>query len=63
MLGEANKVIKVINLKTKEELEEFGIEDKTDTILVVTRVLTKKILMLHLETKCQNLEEQIKKFH
>jgi len=49
MHGEANKIIKVLNAKTKEELEEFGIEDKNDTTIEVRRVLTKKKLMLQLE--------------
>jgi len=61
--GEENKIIKVLNSKTKEELEEFGIEDRTNIVLEVRRVLTKKNLLLQLESKCQNLEARIIKFH
>ena len=39
------------------------IEDRTDIVLEVRKVLTKRNLMLQLENKCQNLEAQIKKFH
>lgn len=46
MHGEKNKIIKVLNSKTNEELEEFGIDDITNTVLEVRRVLTKKNLML-----------------
>ena len=49
MHGETNKIIKVLNAKTKEELEEFGIEDKNDTTIEVRIFLTKKKLMLQLE--------------
>jgi hypothetical protein len=41
-----NKIIKFLNSKTREELEELKVEDRTKTILKVKRVLTKKGLML-----------------
>jgi hypothetical protein len=46
-----NDIIKFLNSKTKEELEELRIEDRTKTILEVKRVLTKRGLMLQLEEK------------
>lgn len=55
-LGHATKIIKVLNSKTKDELEELGIEDRTETVLEVRKVLTKINVMLQLENKCQNLE-------
>jgi hypothetical protein len=42
MLTQANETIKFLNSKTKEELEELKIEDRTKTILEVKRVLTKR---------------------
>jgi hypothetical protein len=46
---QANEIIKFLNSKTREELEELKIEDKIETILEVKRVLTKRGLMLQLE--------------
>lgn len=39
--GEATRIIKVLNSKTKDELE-----DRTDVVLEVRKVLTKRNLML-----------------
>lgn len=38
------------------ELEDLGVEDMTETILQVKKVLTKKSLNVQLEEKCQNME-------
>ena len=46
MLTEATEIIKFLNSKTREELEDFKIEDRTKTILEVKKVLTKRGLML-----------------
>ena len=46
MLTQVNEIIKFLNSKTKEEMEELKIEDRTETILEVKRVLTKRGLML-----------------
>jgi hypothetical protein len=43
---EANEIIKFLNSKTREELEDLRIEDRTETILEVKRVLTKRGLIL-----------------
>jgi hypothetical protein len=42
----ANEIIKFLNSKTKEEIEDLKVEDRTKTILKVKRVLTKRGLML-----------------
>jgi ElaB/YqjD/DUF883 family membrane-anchored ribosome-binding protein len=42
MPSTSNEIIKFLNSKTKEELEELKFEDRTETILEVKRVLTKK---------------------
>ena len=44
--GEANALIRILNSYTKEELEEYEITDRTETILEVRRILTKMNLML-----------------
>jgi hypothetical protein len=56
MPTEANEIIKFLNSKTKEELEDLKVEDRMETILEVKRVLTKRGLMLQLEEKAQNIE-------
>lgn len=54
--NEANEIIKFLDSKNKQELEEIGISDKTETILEVKKVITKRNLMIQLEDKCQNME-------
>ena len=59
MPTQANEIIKFLNSKTREELEEMEelkIEDRTKTILEVKRVLTKRGLMLQLEEKVQTMD-------
>jgi hypothetical protein len=43
---EASELIRFLNSKNKQELEELEIEDRTKTILEIKKVLTKKGLML-----------------
>ena len=57
-----NKIIKFLNSKTKEELEELKVEDRTETILEVKRVLTKRGLMLQLEEKDQIMDIRVQIF-
>ena len=44
------------------QLEELRIEDRTETILEVKRVLTKRGLMLQLEEKVQTMDARVKIF-
>jgi hypothetical protein len=53
---EATELIRFLNSKNKQELEEMEIEDRTKTILEVKKVLTKKGLMLQLEEKAQVMD-------
>jgi len=46
MPTQANEIIKFLNSKTMEEMEALKIEDRTETILEVKTVLTKRGLML-----------------
>jgi hypothetical protein len=59
---EATEIIKFLNSKTKEELEALEIEDRTETILEVKKVLTKKGLMLQLEEKSQTMDIGVQRF-
>ena len=52
----AIELIIFLNSKNKQELEEMEIEDKTETILEIKKVLTKKGLMLQLEAKYQVMD-------
>jgi hypothetical protein len=58
----ANEVIKFLNSKTKEEMEEWKVEDRIETILKVKRVLTKRGLMLKLEEKAKNMDIGVQRF-
>jgi hypothetical protein len=59
---EENKIIRFINSKTREDLEDLKIEDRTKTILEVKRIITKRGLMLQLEEKFQNMNVEFHKF-
>jgi ABC-type branched-subunit amino acid transport system ATPase component len=59
---EATEIIRFLNSKTKEELEALEIEDRTETILEVNKVLTKKGLMLQLEEKSQTMDIGVQRF-
>lgn len=48
---EASTLIKILNLKTKDELVEFEIAVRIETILEVSRVLTKRNLLVQMENK------------
>jgi hypothetical protein len=64
MPAQANEIIRFLNSKTREELEELKIEDRTKTILEVKRVLTKGGLMLQLEEKIQVMDQGVQRcFH
>jgi hypothetical protein len=56
MPTEAVEIIKLLNSKTREEIEDLKIEDRTETILEVKRVLTKRGMMLQLEEKVHTMD-------
>jgi hypothetical protein len=62
MPTEANEIIGFLNFKTKDELEALEIEDKTETILEVKKVLTKRGLILQLEEKTQSMDVGLQRF-
>jgi hypothetical protein len=58
----ANEIIKFLNSKTIEEMEELKVEDRKETILKVKIVLTTRGLMLQLEEKAQNMDIRVQIF-
>ena len=62
MPTEAAEIIKFLNSKTREEIEDLKIEDRTRTILEIKRVLTKRGLMLQLEEKVQTMDTGVQRF-
>jgi hypothetical protein len=58
----ANEIIIFLNSKTREELEALEIEDRTETILEVKKVLTKRGLMLQLEERSQAMDIGVQRF-
>jgi len=56
MPSEAPNIIKFINSKTKYELEELGISDRTSTILEVKKFFIKRNLIDQLEERCETLK-------
>ena len=62
MPTKATEIIKFLNSKTREELKDLRIEDRTETILEVKRVLTKRELMLKLEEKVQTMDTEVQRF-
>jgi hypothetical protein len=59
---EATEIIKFLDSKTREELENLKIEDRIETILEFKRVLTKRGLMLQLEEKVQTMDIGVQRF-
>jgi len=62
MLTEATNIIILLNSKSKYELEELGISDRTTTILEVKQVLTKRNLINELKVRCETLELGVNRF-
>jgi hypothetical protein len=56
MPSATNEIVKFLNSKTKEELEDLKVEDRIETILEIKRMLTKRGLMLQLEEKSHNMD-------
>ena len=49
-------IIKFLNSKNIYELDDFRVDDRTETILEVKRILTKKNLVGQIKEKCHGLE-------
>ena len=62
MPTKAVEIIKFMNSKTREELEDLKIEYRKKTILEVKRVLIKRVFMLQLEEKVQTMDTGVQRF-
>ena len=59
---DSNRLIHFLNNKNRYELQELNTEDRTETILEVKKVLSKRNLMLKLEEKCHIMQIAIDRF-
>jgi len=59
---EAVQLINFLNSKSRQQLEQLDIEDRTATILKLKKVLTKRNLMQGLERRCQSMQGDIDEF-
>jgi hypothetical protein len=59
----ANQIIKVLNSKTKEELNQSGFKDRTNTIMEVERVFTKRNLIQQVWNKLTHLQKSVQWFN
>jgi len=62
MPEQANRMIQFLNTHTKEQLVALDIRNKTDTILIVKKVLTLRNFVQTLERKCQEMQTEINAF-
>ena len=53
---QAIELIKFLNNKNRQELEEIQITDRIETILEIRKFLSNKNLMKQLEEKCENMK-------
>lgn len=62
MPKEANRLIHFLNTHNAEQLEQLGIQDRTNTILEIKKVLTKRNLIQNLERRCQDMRVEVNAF-
>lgn len=55
-------IIKFLNSRDDYELEELRISDKTETILELKKIITKKNITLQLQEKCINVNNIVQIF-
>ena len=58
----ANRMINILNNRTGPQLAAIGITNRTDTILIIKRVLTLINLLQTLDRRCQEMQTEVKKF-
>jgi len=58
----ANRMINVLNNRTGSQLTAMGISNRTDTILLIKRVLTLRNLVQTLDRRCQEMQTKVNKF-
>jgi len=59
---EANQLINFLNSKNRHELNELGVEDRTEAIIKIKKVLSKRNVMLNIEKKCHDMQVVIDRF-
>lgn len=52
---DGNRLVHFLNNKNRYELQELNIEYRTEAILEIRNVLSKRNLMINLEEKCHNM--------
>jgi len=57
-----NRMIQVLNNRTSTQLVEMGIRNRTDTILLIKRVLTLRSYVQALDRKCQEMQAEVNEF-
>lgn len=60
MLEHANKLIHFLN--AREKLAALNISDRTNTILIIKKVLTMRNFIQNLERKCQEMQVETNSF-
>ena len=58
----ANRIINVLNNRTGPQLAAIGITNRTNTILLIKRVLTLRKLVQTLDRRCQEMQTEVNKF-
>jgi len=58
----ANRMINVLNNRTSAQLATMGISNRTETILLIKRVLTLRNLVQTLERRTQDMQTEVNKF-
>jgi len=58
----ANRMIQILNTRTSAQLAAIGIRSRTDTILLIKRVLTLRNFVQTLEKKCQEMQAEVNEF-
>lgn len=58
----ANRMIQILNTRTGAQLAEVGIRNRTDTILLIKRVLTLRNYVQTLERECQEMQAEVNEF-
>jgi len=62
MPEQANRMIHFFNTRTKGQLAALGISDRTETILLIKKVLTLRNFMQALDRKCQEMQTEVDEF-
>jgi len=58
----ANRMISVLNNRTSAQLAAMGIANRTETVLIVKRVLTLRSLVQTLDRRTQDMQAEVNKF-